>query len=153
MHMRMRNLLPWPQLTRQGGIPPMRVIRKPLSLAGQTLSPGTPLGSYVCSANRVKLRQLYEQRAIEPIAAPAGTVQAHKERMLRTGQMQSAKPVTPVSGRKRGHTPPTLPTPPALSPPAVVVDSMPEPKGTNNNKQRVSASSYTPVRARSRKKG
>jgi hypothetical protein len=73
------NLIPWRQLTRNG-VPEMVVARRPMSLHGSIYQPGHPV-SPQDFVNRVRMRQLYEQRLLEPLHAPRGSVQEARDRM------------------------------------------------------------------------
>lgn len=76
-----RSLIPFTQLTRNG-MPEFRVCRLPLFLGGAEV----PVGKVVAVdsfPNRIRVRQMYEQRRIEPVTAPKGSVQEARERMER----------------------------------------------------------------------
>lgn len=70
-----RSLIPWTQLIRQGVPDQFRVTRHTLTLNGREVLPGAIVvpSDFL---NRSRLRQMYEQRKIEPVVAPVGSVQA-----------------------------------------------------------------------------
>lgn len=70
-----RSLIPWTQLIRQGVPDQFRVMRHALTLNGREVLPGEIVvpSDFL---NRSRLRQMYEQRKIEPVVAPVGSVQA-----------------------------------------------------------------------------
>jgi hypothetical protein len=81
------NLVPWPLLTRSG-IPQFLVARRPLLIEGREYPVGDPLPPAIIP-NRVRLRQLYEQRRLEPVGAHQWSVRALNEARART---QSKEP-------------------------------------------------------------
>jgi len=66
---RSRYIIPWLQLTRYS-MPKFQVSRRRLFYGGEYLEPGTPIPESMVM-HRTRVRQLYEQWLIEPIA---GTV-------------------------------------------------------------------------------
>lgn len=75
-----RSLIPWTQFIRQGVPSQFRVTRHPLLLNGVEVCPGEIVTPDVF-LNRSRLRQMYEQRKIEPVVAPKGSVQATRDRV------------------------------------------------------------------------
>jgi hypothetical protein len=70
-------MVPWSQLTRTG-VPQFLVSRRPLLVEGQTFEVGVLIPpNLFCT--RTRLRQMYEQRRIEPVEAPKRTVRAVNE--------------------------------------------------------------------------
>ena len=63
---RSRYIVPWHQLTRYA-MPKFRIARRALFFNNQHLQPGTEIPAEMV-ANRVRVRQLYEQWLIEPVA-------------------------------------------------------------------------------------
>jgi hypothetical protein len=87
-----RSLMPWTQLVRSGEIPAMKIMRRPLSVAGTTVAVGDALPANLLVnrlpngqtvPNRIRIRQMYEQRLIEPVVAPKSTRQEAMERMAK----------------------------------------------------------------------
>ncbi len=71
------TLIPWRQLTRTGLFShpsEFRAIRRPLELTslGKRFEPGEVLTDDAILNPRIRLRQLYEQRKIEPVEVPPG---------------------------------------------------------------------------------
>lgn len=87
------SLVSWVTLIRSG-IPEFRVARKPIHSLGQTLQPGEPIPDEL-KQNRTRLRQLYEQRVIEPVHAPRGSKQAGRVH-VRSGSIPVTEAVAPV---------------------------------------------------------
>jgi hypothetical protein len=66
----LRSLVPWLRLTRSG-IPEMRVARRALVTSGVEIAVGDILPvNALC--HRSRIRQLYEQRLLEPVVASVG---------------------------------------------------------------------------------
>ncbi len=91
-----RSLIPFTQLTRGGVMPQFRVCRLPLVTQGVELSVGEVVAPDTFR-DRVRVRQLYEQRRIEPVVAPKDSRQAARERMeteqrRARGETQEATP-------------------------------------------------------------
>lgn len=96
--------LPWPKLTLNGSaMPQFRVARRPMFSLGVLTEVGQPVPPQIV-VNKLRLRQLYEARLVEPIGGipPAYQIPAHRAAAL------SAAP-----------TPPPLPLPVSSSAPAV----------------------------------
>lgn len=111
-----RSLISWPQLTRTG-TPQFLVCRRPLLLSGQEFSVGTHVPHDIVH-NRSRLRQLYEQRRIEPVVAPPNSRQAHRP------STSLSAPATSAPARVGGVVPTfssTPPTPVSKSAPAAPV--------------------------------
>jgi hypothetical protein len=108
----------------------MRVSRRELFITEQG---ALPIGSDLPMAHfsRTRLRQLYEQRRIEPINPPVNTRQAHRERNQPTAVAQVAQPTEPAlaspysptrsRGRKKGGAVTTQAAPPISSASAAVL--------------------------------
>jgi hypothetical protein len=75
-------LVPFVQLTRFGVPPEFRVCRLPLLISSQEIAVGEVVATDSI-ANRSRVRQLYEQRRIEPLTPAKTRAQAAKERMER----------------------------------------------------------------------
>ncbi len=76
-----RDLIPWSQLTRNGVPDQFRIIRRPLTVGEVTFPVGTTVdsvGLFLPAVARLRLRQFYQQRLIEPVSAPKGSRQAHR---------------------------------------------------------------------------
>lgn len=71
-----RSLIPWTQLTRHG-VPDFTVIRRAMLVHGVEVAIGSAVPAEI-TGHRSRLRQLYEQRKIEPTIAPVGSKQAHR---------------------------------------------------------------------------
>jgi hypothetical protein len=69
-----RSLIPWSDLTRQS-MPQFEICRRPMVVQGRELAVGDPLPVELF-ANRVRIRQLYDGRLIQPVTPPPGSVQA-----------------------------------------------------------------------------
>lgn len=92
-----RSLIPFTQLTRLGVPPEFRVTRLPLLLDGIEIAVGD-IVSPQSFPNRVRLRQMYEQRRIEPLVAPKDSRQEARERMERANRERlAASTLPPVS--------------------------------------------------------
>jgi len=72
------SLIPWTQLTRFS-TPDFRVVRRELLVHGEVVPIGADVPAEIVG-NPVRLRQLYEQRAIEPVEAPKGSLQEYRDR-------------------------------------------------------------------------
>lgn len=101
------RLLPWSKLTRNG-VPRFRVSRRPMTTLATTFEVGAelPVGAV---ANQSRLRQLYEQRAIEPIsdsvevktqASASASAKTHRE-----PESLSAVPAPPNAARELSPLP------------------------------------------------
>jgi len=92
-----RSLIPFTQLTRTE-MPQFRVTRLPLLLGGSEIAVGEVV-AVDAFPNRVRLRQMYEQRRIEPTVAPKNSKQAARERQeaQRARELESPGPVSPVA--------------------------------------------------------
>ena len=75
------SLIPFTQLTRTQ-MPQFRVCRLPLLLDGAEIEVGE-IVAVDSFPNRVRLRQMYEQRRIEPTIAPKNSRQAAQEKQAR----------------------------------------------------------------------
>jgi hypothetical protein len=81
------NLVPWPVLTRTG-IPAFLVARRPLCVEGREYPVGVEIPPALIPS-RVRLRQLYEQRRLEP-------VEAHKRSVRALNEARVKVPAAPV---------------------------------------------------------
>ena len=96
-----RDLIPWSALTRLG-IPPLKVSRRDLVLGevivpvGETFDPELlPM-----EIRRLRLRQFYEQRLLEPVDAPPDSRQFYIEQLARMqGHETPITPISPVASR------------------------------------------------------
>jgi hypothetical protein len=92
------QLIPWTQLTRFGVPDPteFRVIRRPMEIGGVGIvQPGETLPPDAIT-NRVRLRQLYEQRRIEPVAIPEGISMVSRARARMEQAMAERTPAPPL---------------------------------------------------------
>ena len=145
-----RSLISWPQLTRTG-TPQFLVCRRPLLLSGQEFAVGTNL-PFDAVNNRSRLRQLYEQRRIEPVVAPPNSKQAHRP------STSLSAPAVPAPARVGGAVPPfssVPPTPVSKSAPAVPVpvsdlpfESTPVPVRQEPTTGSVRSGGYRPARSK-----
>ena len=97
-----RSLVPYHELTRgltfgASDFPQFRVCRTPLSTQDITVGVGEVVPADLFG--RTRLRQLYEQRRIEPAIAPRNTKQAMR-----------ATPFLPVTGAPLSEMQPVVPT-------------------------------------------
>lgn len=106
-----RELIPWPQLTRTG-IPALRVCRRPIEAGEVTVPVGATLNPEVFppQIRAQRLRQFYEQRRLEPVHAPVGTRQYYRELQARE-QAENAviEPITPVAAHIVAEELPAVP--------------------------------------------
>lgn len=89
--MMVHSLISFTQLTRGGVIPEFVVRRFPLLAGGQELQVGDVLPADAL-VNRTRLRQMYEQRRISPLKAPANSRQAAAIK-VQTGSAVAVKEV------------------------------------------------------------
>ena len=75
----LHSLIPWSQLTRTG-IPVFRAVRRDIVTGGRIVVVGEEVPADLFSS-RHRMRQLYEQRLIEPTTVPPGSRQLMRERM------------------------------------------------------------------------
>ena len=99
------SLISWPQLTRTG-TPQFRVCRRALTMSGREFAIGTSLPVDAVH-NRSRLRQLYEQRRIEPVIAPPNSKQAHRPPTTLSAPAVSALARVEGAVPTSGSTPPT----------------------------------------------
>ena len=95
-----RELTPWTQLTRNG-IPPLRVIRRPLVFTDRTVEIGEVVDPELFPAQirRERLRQFYEMRRLEPVTPLPDSRQYYREREAAALAEQPVTPITPVASR------------------------------------------------------
>jgi len=94
-----RNLTPWTLLTRNG-VPPLKVARRALVVGGVTVEVGETLDPelFAPAIRRMRLRQFYEQRLLEPVDPQPNTRQYYRERFARMqGLEPPVAPITPVA--------------------------------------------------------
>jgi hypothetical protein len=96
------QLVPWNQLTR-GGVPALKVSRRPLVVGEVTVGVGEQLNPelFPLQVRGQRLRQFYEQRRLEPVDPLPNSQQYYRdrfERMYGSGEAPIA-PITPVASQ------------------------------------------------------
>ena len=105
------NLIPWPKLVR-GGVPEFRIARQPLTLNGTTYQQGEMV-PHSAFRDRTRLRQMYEQRRIEP----AQPVPGMRNRPLAIRRVIQPEPETDIRAGVGGEAVPEI---------AIPVDEQPD---------------------------
>jgi hypothetical protein len=99
---RIKDMISWNKLTRSGlNIPAeFRVIRRPIETLGRRFEVGEilPPDAFSPPILKLRLRQFYESRLIEPAVAPAGTRQSVRANHPMT-------PATPTAKVMPGYKP------------------------------------------------
>jgi len=135
-----RSLIPFTQLTRTE-MPQFRVTRLPLLLGGSEIAVGEVV-AVDAFPNRVRLRQMYEQRRIEPTIAPKNSRQAARERQeaqrARESESAGSGPVSPVAASVASQDLLRAPVQSDFDSPAIPVSEESEPGSK--------PSAYTPPR-------
>ena len=143
-----RSLISWPQLTRTG-TPQFLVCRRPLLLSVQEFSVGTHVPHDIVH-NRSRLRQLYEQRRIEPVIAPPNSKQAHRLSTTSSLPVRSAPARVGGAVPASGATPPTPVTKPSTTVPIsdLPFESTPVPVRQDASPGSGRSSGYRPARSK-----
>jgi hypothetical protein len=104
------ELVPWTDLTRFG-VPPMRVIRRSITIGVTTVEVGQQFDPDLLPASirRLRLRQFYEQHRLEPVDPPPNSRQF---RLRHHGLAGTAviEPITPVASHIVAELPADSPT-------------------------------------------
>ena len=106
----LHSLIPWSQLTRTG-IPVFRAVRRDIVTGGRIVVVGEEVPADLFSS-RHRMRQLYEQRLIEPTTVPPGSRQLMRERMAvntAASTMAAAEAEKPVGEGTRDLNFPSIP--------------------------------------------
>jgi hypothetical protein len=116
-------------------MPQFQVCRRPMVVQGQELKIGDRLPIELFK-DRVRIRQLYDSRLIEPVEPPAGSV-------------RSVQSVRAAQAAAEVGIPPDVPASPAVPLPAVVSASIPVAESDDAD---TGPSAYTPPNKRTKRR-